>query len=140
MDSPALPRTASQRGLIAVGVFLVFGSSMAALAGTTLLWRGTWLGRVWVLNQAAYRQLLPLGTSVGLLFFLLTLLLAFASVGWFKHRLWGWRLAVAIIAAQVAGDFINLVRGDLLRGGSGLIVAGALLIYLLSPKVRAAFH
>ena len=113
---------------------------MAALAATTLLWPGSVLDRVWVLNQAAYRQLLPLGRSIGLLFFLLSVLLAFSSIGWFKHRLWGWRLAVAVIATQVAGDFINLVRGDLLRGGTGLIIAGALLIYLLRPRVRAAFH
>jgi hypothetical protein len=140
MDPAALPRTASHKALIAIGVFLLFGSSMAALAGTTLLWRGTVLDRVWILNQAAYRQLFPLGRSIGLLFFLLSVLLAVASFGWFQHYLWGWRLAVAIIAAQVAEDLINLVSGDLVRGSTGLIIAGALLIYLLRPKVRAAFH
>jgi hypothetical protein len=66
-------------------------------------------------------------------------LLALSGVGWFQRRLWGWRLAVAIIATQVLGDITNLVRGDWLRGGPGVIIAGALLLYLLTPRVRAVF-
>jgi len=46
---------------------------------------------------------------------------------------------VAIIATQVIGDIINLFRGDWLRGGIGVVIAGALLMYLLSPRIRAAF-
>jgi len=37
------------------------------------------------------------------------------------------------------GDIIKLVRGDWLRGGTGAIVAGALLLCLLTTRVRAAF-
>ena len=113
---------------------------MAALAGTTLVWRGTVLDKVWVLNQSAYKQLSPAGRSVGVLFLLLSATLVTAAAGWFKRRLWGWGLAVGIISTQVAGDFVNLVRGDLLRGSTGLTIAGALLFYLLCPKVRSAFR
>jgi hypothetical protein len=123
-----------------VGAFLVFGASMAVLAGTTLVWRGTALDKVWALNKTAYRQLSPAGRSVGVLFLLLSATLVTAAVGWFKRRLWGWGLAVGIISAQVAGDFVNLVRGDFLGGGTGLTIAGALLFYLLRPKVRTTFH
>jgi hypothetical protein len=126
--------------MTAVGVFLVFGACMAALAGTTLVWRGTSLDRVWVLNESAYSQLSAAGASVGALFLLLSAALVTAAVGWFKRRLWGWGLAVGIISTQVAGDFVNLVRGDLLRGGTGLAIAGALLFYLLRPKVRTRFR
>ena len=84
---------------------------MAGLAATTLLWRGTVLDRAWTLNPTAYRQLSPLGSKVGILFLILSAALAVSGVGWFRRRLWGWRLAVAIIATQVLGDIINLVRG-----------------------------
>jgi hypothetical protein len=60
-------------------------------------------------------------------------------MGWFKHRLWGWRLAVGIIAVQVLGDLVNAFMGDLVGGGVGFIIAGALLVYLLRPEVKAAF-
>jgi hypothetical protein len=126
-------------GFAAIGIFLFFGGVMAGLAATTLLLSGTPLDRAWILNPTAYKQLSPLGSKVGILFLLLAVLLVLSGVGWFQRRLWGWRLAVAIIATQVLGDITNLVRGDWLRGGTGFIIAGALLLYLLTPRVRAAF-
>jgi hypothetical protein len=129
----------SSRGLTAVGIFLFFGAVMASLAGTTLLWRGTILDRMWVLNSAAYKRLVPLGGVAGMLFLLLGTALAVAGTGWFKRRLWGWRLAVVIIATQVLGDLVNLLRGDVVKGAIGFTIAGGLLFYLLRSEVRAAF-
>ena|SRR5437588_11168105 len=140
MNSVTPVRTASARAMTAVGVFLVFGACMAALAGTTLVWHGTALDALWALNEAAYRQLSDAGRLIGALFLLLSATLAGAAVGWFKRRLWGWQLAVGIISTQVAGDVVNFVRGDFLPSGAGLTIAGALLFYLLRPKVRATFH
>lgn len=122
-----------------MGIFLFFGAITASLAATTLLWRGTALDRIWDLNPTAYKQLAPLGRTVGILFLLLGAALTTAGIGWFQRRLWGWRLAVAIIATQILGDVANCVRGDLLRGGAGVIIASALLLFLLQPKMRAAF-
>ena len=127
-------------GFAAIGVFLFFGATMASLAATTLLLPGTPLDHAWILNPTAYKQLSPLGSKVGILFLLLAVLLVLSGVGWFRRRLWGWRLAVAIIATQVLGDITNLVRGDWLRGGTGFIIASALLLYLLTPRVKAAFY
>ncbi len=87
----------------------------------------------------AYRQLAPLGGTVGILFVLLGAALTAAGIGWFRRRFWGWRLAVAIIAVQVLGDVVNCLRGDWLRGGTGVIIAGALLLFLLQPRIRATF-
>jgi hypothetical protein len=84
--------------MAAIGVFLFFGAVMASLAGATLIWRGTLLDHMWVLNEPAYRQLAPFGKTVGVPFLALSAALAAAGVGWFGRRLWGWRLAVVIIA------------------------------------------
>jgi len=94
---------------------------------------------MWTLNPRAYKELAPLGKVVGIPFLMLGVLLAVACVGWFKRRVWGWRLAVAIIAIQVLGDLVNAFRGDVVRGGLAFVIAGALLVYLLRPEVRAAF-
>lgn len=126
-------------GFTAIGIFLFFGAIMASLAATTLLWRGTALDRLWDLNPTAYNQLAPHGGTVGILFLLLGAALTTAGIGWFRHCLWGWRLAVVIIAIQVLGDVVNCVRGDLLRGGTGVVIAGALLVFLLRSRVRAVF-
>jgi len=125
--------------MMAIGIFLEFGAAMASLAGTSLVWRGTALDRMWALNSRAYGELAPFGKAVGIPFLLLAVTLGVAGIGWFKRRRWGWRLAVAIIATQVLGDLVNAYRGDVVRGGAGFVIAGILLVYLLRPEVRAAF-
>jgi hypothetical protein len=134
-----VPTGPNMPGFTAMGVFLFFGAVMAGLAAATLLWRGTALDRAWTLNPTAYKQLVPLGSKVGILFLLLAVTLVTAGIGWFRRRLWGWRLAVVIIAIQVLGAVVNCVRGDWLRGGTGVTIAGALLLFLLQPRMRATF-
>jgi hypothetical protein len=87
----------------------------------------------------AYKRLVPTGRPVGILFLLLSGALTTAGIGWFRRRPWGWKLAVVIIATQVAGDLLNCVNGDLLRGGTGVIIAGALLLFLWRRKMRDSF-
>jgi hypothetical protein len=126
-------------GFVAVGTFLFFGATMASLAAITLLWHGTVLDRAWRLNPAAYRQLAPLGSKVGIAFLLLSTALLVSGIGWFHRRLWAWRLAAVIIAIQILGDVFNLARGDLLGGATGVLIASALLLYLLSSRIRSEF-
>jgi hypothetical protein len=128
------------RGITAMGVFLLLGAAMTSLAGTTLTWPGTSLDRLWALNPTAHKELATLAKPAGILLLLLAAVLALAGIGWFKHRLWGWRLAAAVIATQVLGDLVNFFRGDYWRGGVGFSIAAALLFYLLRPAVRAAFN
>jgi hypothetical protein len=125
--------------MTAVGIFLLFGAVMASLAGTTLVWQGSALDRIWILNPHAHKELAPFGKAVGIPFLLLAATLAVAGIGWFKRRRWGWRLAVAVIATQVLGNLVNIFMGDLVRGGIGFLIAGASLLYLLRPQLRSAF-
>jgi hypothetical protein len=57
----------------------------------------------------------------------------------YARRRWGWQLAVAIIATQVLGTLVNIFMADLLRGGIGFLIAGALLFYLLRLRLQSAF-
>jgi hypothetical protein len=132
-------RTKSPRGMSAVGIFLFFGATMAFLAGLTFLWPGTVLDRVWALNPHAYKQLAPFGRGMGIPLILLGLALTVAGMGWFKRFLWAWRLAVAIIAIQVVGNFVNIFLGRIVEGAIAVTIAVALLFYLLRSEVKAAF-
>src|SRR5216684_6698804 len=100
--------TTFPRGMKAVGIFLLFGAVMAPIAGIALVWPGTILDRMWILNPRAYQQLAPFGKTLGIPFLLLSVALGSAAVGWFNRRRWGWRLAVFIIATQVFGDLVNV--------------------------------
>jgi hypothetical protein len=133
-------QTNSRSGILAVGIFLVFAATAAFYAGVTLLFPGTILDRAWALNPHAHRQLASLGRTIAVPFFVLAAALALATIGWFRHRLWAWRLTVVIVATQIVGDALNLLSGDLLRGAIGLLIASALLIYLFRPSIKFAFE
>lgn len=132
-------RAPARLGFVAIGIFLFFGMTMAGLAGTTLVWPGTALDQIWRLNPGAHLQLAPLGTAVGLAFLLLSLMLATSAVGWFLKKKWGWGLAICIISIQVLGDLVNVLKGDYIRGATGVVIAGALLIYLCRPPIKTLF-
>jgi len=53
--------------------------------------------------------------------------------------MWGWWLAVTVIAIQALGDLANAFSGDVVKGAIGFAIAGALLFYLLRSEVRSAF-
>src|SRR5690242_9363341 len=134
-----LADTSPFQGFRAMGVFLYFGAIIATLAGVTLIWSGTFLDHLWILNLRAYRQLSRLGTTAGTAFLSLAVIRVVAGVGWGGRRNWGWVLVVVIIATQVLGSLVNAAKGDFLRGSVGLIHSSALLYFLLRLKVRAAF-
>ncbi len=112
---------------------------MAAYAAVTLLKPGTVLDGLWILNKTGHAQLVSLGTGAGLGFVVLSALLCAASFGWFRRRYWAWLLATTIIAINAAGDLVNLLLGEHLKGAVGVSIAGMLLIYLIRPGVRNYF-
>src|SRR5260370_40678110 len=102
---------------------------MASLAGVTLIWRDTILDRMWAINAPAYRRLAPFGKTVGIPFLLLGATLVVAATGWFGHRLWGWRLAGALIATQVLGKIREGFLGNVGAGRRRLLSFCALLAF-----------
>jgi hypothetical protein len=127
-------------GLVAIGVFFVFGTIMAAYAAVTLLKPGTALDWLWMLNKTGHAQLASFGKGAGLGFAALSALMCAASVGWFRRRYWGWALGTTIIAVNAVGDLVNLVRGEHLKGALGVAIAGLLLIYMTSTGLRNNFR
>src|SRR5215475_3211285 len=127
-------------GMNLMGVFLVFGATMAALAGITLVWQGTPLDSIWKLNPQAHHQLAPAGNLFGSGMLIVAFTLALASIGWFLKRKWGWRLAVAILSIQVGADILNLFSGRIFQGAVGAVIGGALIFYLLRSSVRVVFE
>ena len=128
------------RGWLAIGIFLLWGAAMATLAGTTLIFPGTVLDRVWVVNPKGHAGLISLGRWVGFLFPVLGSLLAVAGIGWLKRRFWGWMLAVLLIGGNAFGDAIRMASGTWLEGAVGVLIAGALLLYIASFRVRNYFE
>jgi uncharacterized membrane protein (DUF2068 family) len=126
-------------GFAAIGVFFYFGATMATYAAITLLEPGTFLDRAWALNPSAHLHLGAMGRAMGLPFIGLAVALLLAGVGWFKRRYWGWLLGTVMIAINLTGDLMQLLRGEPAKGAVGVAVAGLLLSYLTRRRVRGYF-
>ena len=134
LDRPPRPP-----GFAAIGVFFCFGSVMAAYAAVTLFRPGTFLDRLWALNRRGHIALAALAPMVAVPFGVLSIVLFMAALGWFRRQYWGWLLGTAVIATNLAADFIHALLGDWLRSGVGVIIAALLLFYLTRQRVRAWF-
>lgn len=128
------------RGFRAIGIFLFFGAAMASLAGATLIWRGSFLDGLWALNARTYHRLAPFGSAASAGFLVLGAALLIAGRGWFLRRFWGWGLAAVLVATQTVGSVVNAILGNFWEGATGSILAGAILYFLLRPRVRTAFR
>ncbi|MFZ3340288.1 MAG: hypothetical protein WA609_06855 [Terriglobales bacterium] len=127
------------RGFVPIGIFFIFGATMAGYAAVTLFRPGTFLDALWALNPRGRTELLPFGKIAPLAFVILSVALAVTSVGWFHERFWGWFLGTAIIAINAGGDLINLAIGEHLKGAVGVVIAGLLLLYMTRSRVRNYF-
>ena len=94
---------------------MFFGAVMASLAATTLLWRGTVLDHLWAIYPTAYKQFALLGGIAG-------------------FSPWDGASGRNYLHSQILGDVVNCVRGVWPRGGTGIIVAGGLLLFLSSQE------
>ena len=131
---------ARPRGFVPTGVFFIFGATMAAYATITLLLPGTFLDALWALNPHGHAELAPFGKIAAPAFMILSASLVATAVGWFRRRHWGWLWGISIIAINAAGDLVNLARGETLKGATGAVIAGLLLIYMTRPNVRNYFR
>jgi hypothetical protein len=131
--------TARPRGFLPIGIFFIFGATMAAYAALTLLFPGTFLDALWALNHRGHEGLSALGHLGAIPFAVLSPMLALAAVGWFRRRRWGWVVGITIIAINMAGDLGQIVFGERWKGAVGVVIAGMLLIYMTRARVRNHF-
>src|SRR2546430_15941081 len=63
-----------------------------------------------------------------------------AETGWFRRRLWGWRLAVGGISTHGLGDMVKFLLGDFVAGGTAITLSRALLVYIFRPRGIGPFE
>jgi len=130
---------ARPKGVIVVAAFGFAGTGLALLTGAMLLWPGTRFDWLWRLNESAHAGFVTLGRGAAILLFGVGAATFAAARGLMLGRRWGWRLAVAIFAVNVAGDLVRFAMGDWLKGAAGLLIGGAFLLYLLRSHVKCYF-
>src|SRR5436190_12029567 len=109
------------------GVLSCVSAVIAATAAVTLLAPDTPLGAIWSIKPVEYAQLRSLGPLVGVGFVALALVAVVAAWGAFRRRRWAWWLIVIALAINALSDAFRAVRGDVLEGALGVVIAGAIL-------------
>jgi hypothetical protein len=123
-----------------VAAFLWIAMLIGLAVGVALLFPGTFLDRIWVYNQPAHAAFQTAGRTSGVGFFVLGLVVGVTAGGLSRGHRWAWWLAILIFALNGFGDLFGvLATRDLLRSGSGLIIAIGFLAVLLRRNVRASF-
>ncbi|HJY53432.1 MAG TPA: DUF2127 domain-containing protein [Candidatus Udaeobacter sp.] len=112
--------------------FFAFGAMMCALTVSLLLFPGSALDSLWLLNPDARLAFESLG------YWSLVLMLAvgtacfFAAIGLWRTKPWGTWLALIILSINMLGDLTSVfVRHDY-RGLIGVPVAGTMIFFLLA--------
>lgn len=130
---------ANSYGVLLMAIFFAVATLILFSVGTALMEPGSPFEAIWLLYPARRSLLLPYRTWLGPGFLILAFVMASASIGCFRHRRWGWWLAVAIFSVNGLGDAAQILIGHVLEGGIGVCVAAAIVYFLARPKVRETF-
>ena len=103
---------------------------MCLLTVVLLVFPGTKLDSLWNLNPDARVGFQSLGTWSILLMLTVGVGCALTAVGLWCGTLWGIRLGVAMLVANIIGDLVNVITRHDYRSLIGLPIAGAMIFYL----------
>lgn len=92
---------------------------------------GSALDSLWRLNPEAHRAFQSIGKPAILLMCMVGTACGFAAVGLWRGSRWAERLAILILAFNIAGDVFNAVVRHDYRALIGLPIGGAMILYLI---------
>jgi hypothetical protein len=120
-----------------LAAMLFLAAFIAFLTALALAFPGpTWIP-FWNLNREAYESFHRLGWIAIAALLVLGCLAGTAAVGLMGRQRWAWWIALLLFAGNGAGDLISLIRvGEVIRFGSGVVIASGFIVLLLLPRVR----
>ena len=126
-------------GITALSIFFLAGAVISFVASISLLAPDSFLRPMWRLNPRAQENLSMLGFWAVVLLGTVSLLCAAAAIGLWRTARWGYWLAITLIVVNLIGDVTNVLLGTEPRAIVGVPIAGLILAYLLSKRVRLFF-
>lgn len=126
-------------GLTALSVFFAAGAVLAWTSSVSLAFPGSPLEPLWSVNPHARDVLARFGAWAVVLMALVGAACAASAIGVWIGARWGRWLALGMLGANLIGDVLNGVLGAEPRAIVGVPIAGALLIYLATARVRRFF-
>ncbi len=126
-------------GLTALSVFFALAALVSSTAAVSLFWRHGPLEPMWRINPRALAGFTAMGSWAGVLLLIVCAACVLAAVGVWRGARWGHLLALIGLAINLVGDAVNAVFGADRRAAIGVPIVAALMLYLLSRRVRKFF-
>jgi hypothetical protein len=124
-----------------VAAFLFAATAIAAVAGISLLFPGTLFDRLWELNKPGAAAFHALGRLSGVLLLVLGVGTSAAAAGLLQGKKWSWWFAMVLFTINGCGDVVSFfATRDILRSGSGVVIASVFLYALSRGRVRRYFE
>lgn len=137
-----MKRTRSNRrptGITALAWLFLFGVFASGSSALSLFNPGTSLDIIWQVKPQAHATLVQLGVGAALMMCAVCVACALAGFGFVTGATWGYRLGVAILLLNLAGDLVNMFHGAEAGAWIGVPIVTLLLWYLRAPVVQAWF-
>lgn len=142
--SSAKPMTANSKtrptGITALSIFFVFGAAASFVSFASLLFPGSFLEPMWRINPRARVGFASMGVWAIVLMCAVSVACASAAAGLWRGARWGYGLAVALLAINLLGDIANVLLGTEPRAAVGVPIAIAILMFLMSKRVKDFFR
>lgn len=126
-------------GITILIVFFAVSAVISLTASISLFAPGSFLEPMWRLNPRGQEGLRQLGIAGPVLLAVVSAACALASLGLKRRDRRGYFLAIAILSVNLLGDVINVVSGMEPRAIVGVPIAAAVILYLVSRRVRNYF-
>lgn len=137
MTQSGSPTSSFSVVLPTIAAMLLLASLVALVTGLALVFPGPVWKPFWDLNPEAYFSFRRIGVASEVFLFSLAFVSGVTAVGLLLHRRWAWWIALLLFAVNGAGDVVSLAHtGDVMRFGSGVLIAGGFVVLLLLPPVR----
>jgi hypothetical protein len=123
-------------GVTLLSIFFLFGAVICLIASFSLAFSNSFLEPLWRLNPRGKEGLAAIGRWAVLLLSTVGISCAAAAVGLWRGNRWGHRIGFALITINLVGNILNTLLGTEPRAIVGVPIAAAILLYLLSKRVR----
>ncbi len=127
-------------GVSALSLFFITGAVLAGIAALSLAFPGSPLEPMWRLNPRGHQGLVRLSGWGVLGMATASVGCAIAGIGLWRHRHWGFVIAIVILVVQLAGDVLNVWSGAEPRAIIGVPIVATLLVYLSKASVKSIFR
>jgi hypothetical protein len=127
-------------GVTALSSFFWAGAIISFIAAVSLLFPGSLLEPMWRLNPRARQGFAGIGGWAILLMGVVSVACAIAAAGLWRGARWGYWFALVLLVINLIGDTTNVLLGTEPRAAVGIPIVLAILVFLLSRRVRKFFR